>query len=190
MQTRQSATAATVAAREDKSVGSTIAAGRVEPKPARSPTSVAGNSSRHEALTASSTHMPFTATPGCGLRSFISRMDNLGCPDIIFVFGGTNDSWAGEPVGDYKYEKWNKGDFYTFRPAMAYMLDHMLKRYPNTRLYIIINSELRDDITESMKTICQHYGVKYIQLKDIDKMNGHPSIKGMAQIAQQISAQL
>ena len=123
-------------------------------------------------------------------RSFISRMDNLGCPDIIFVFGGTNDSWAGEPVGDYKYEKWNKGDFYTFRPAMAYMLDHMLKRYPNTRLYIIINSELRDDITESMKTICQHYGVKYIQLKDIDKMNGHPSIKGMAQIAQQISAQL
>ena len=104
--------------------------------------------------------------------------------------GGTNDSWAGEPVGDYKYEKWNKGDFYTFRPAMAYMLDHMLKRYPNSRLYIIINSELRDDITESMKTICQHYGVKYIQLKDIDKMNGHPSIKGMAQIAQQICAQL
>jgi hypothetical protein len=28
-------------------------------------------------------------------RSFITRMDNLGCPDIIFMFGATNDSWAG-----------------------------------------------------------------------------------------------
>ena len=26
-------------------------------------------------------------------RSFVTRMKNLGCPDIIFVFGGTNDSW-------------------------------------------------------------------------------------------------
>lgn len=24
----------------------------------------------------------------------VSRMKNLGCPDVIFVFGGTNDSWA------------------------------------------------------------------------------------------------
>ena len=119
-------------------------------------------------------------------RSFITRSDNLGCPDVIFVFGGTNDSWAGEPVGEYKYEGSTKGDFYTFRPAMAYLVDHMLKRYPNTRLYFLINSELREDITESMKTICQHYGVKYIQLENIDKMSGHPSIKGHAQIAEQI----
>ena len=123
-------------------------------------------------------------------RSFITRSDNLGCPDVIFVFGGTNDSWAGEPVGEYKYEGWTKGDFYTFRPAMAYLVDHMLKRYPNTRLYFLINSELREDITESMKTICQHYGVKYIQLENIDKMSGHPRIKGHAQIAEQIEKAL
>ena len=24
-------------------------------------------------------------------RSFITRMDKLGCPDIIFIFGATND---------------------------------------------------------------------------------------------------
>ena len=32
-------------------------------------------------------------------RSFITRMDKLGCPDIIFIFGATNDCWAGSPLG-------------------------------------------------------------------------------------------
>ena len=36
-------------------------------------------------------------------RSFLTRMDNLGNPDVILIFGATNDSWAGEPVGEYKF---------------------------------------------------------------------------------------
>lgn len=119
-------------------------------------------------------------------RSFLTRMDNLGDPDIIFIFGATNDSWAGEQVGEYKYENWTKADFYTFRPAMAYMLHHMQRRYPNVKIYFILNTELRQDITESCKAICQHYGVKCIALHDIDKMSGHPSVKGMKSIANQV----
>ncbi len=30
-------------------------------------------------------------------RSFVTRMNNLGCPDLIFIFGATNDSWSGLP---------------------------------------------------------------------------------------------
>lgn len=41
-------------------------------------------------------------------RSFITRMNSLGKPDVIFIFGGTNDSWAGVPIGEYKYEGWTK----------------------------------------------------------------------------------
>ena len=119
-------------------------------------------------------------------RSFLTRMDDLGCPDILFIFGATNDSWAGEPVGEYKYEGWRKSDFYTFRPAMAYMLHHVIHRYPNVEVYFILNSELRDDITESCKTICQHYNVPCIALHDIHKTNGHPSKKGMEAIANQV----
>lgn len=119
-------------------------------------------------------------------RSFLSRMDNLGNPDIILIFGATNDSWAGEPVGEYKYEGWRKSDFYTFRPAMAYMLHHVTHRYPNVQVYFILNSELRDDITESCKTICQHYKVPCITLHDIHKISGHPSKKGMEAIARQV----
>lgn len=119
-------------------------------------------------------------------RSFLKRMRNIGSPDILLVFGGTNDSWAGEEVGEYKYADWQWGDFYTFRPAMAYMVNWIKLHHPNVKVYYIINTELRDDITESMKTICRHYNVPYIELKDIDKKSGHPSVKGMKAIAEQV----
>ena len=121
------------------------------------------------------------------LRSFNTRMTNLGCPDIIFIFGATNDSWSGEPVGEYKYEAITQADLFQFRPAMAHMLDYMTKRYINTRIYFILNDGLRDDISSSAITICQHYYVPCIQLRNIDKKSGHPSVKGMTQIAEQIA---
>lgn len=123
-------------------------------------------------------------------RSFNTRMGDLGTPDIIFIFGATNDSWAGSPMGEYKYEGIRKADLYEFRPAMAYMLDWMTKRYVNTEIYFLLNSDLRESVNESVKTICAHYGVKVIALKDIHKISGHPSVKGMRQIAEQVGASL
>lgn len=123
-------------------------------------------------------------------RSFITRMDNLGCPDILFIFGGTNDSWANAPVGEFKYEDLRRDDLFSFRPAMAYMLKYITDRYLNTEIYFLINDGLRDEITSSIIEACKHYGVKYIKLHDIDKKNGHPTIKGHAAIASQIEAAL
>jgi len=123
-------------------------------------------------------------------RSFITRMGNLGCPDLIFIFGGTNDSWAGSPIGEYKYDDFNYGDFYNFRPAMAYMLQQMQWHYPNVEIVVLINDGLKESITTSMKTICDHYNIRYIELQNIDKMSGHPSVKGMQQICEQIESAL
>lgn len=119
-------------------------------------------------------------------RSFITRMDKLGCPDIIFIFGATNDSWAGVPLGEYRYADWTKADLYRFRPGMAYMLEQMIERYPNVELYFLLNSGLKEEINESVRTICKHYGVDCIELQDIDTLSGHPSVKGMEQICEQI----
>lgn len=121
-------------------------------------------------------------------RSFLKRVRNIGYPDILLIFGATNDSWAGEPVGEYKWSDWAYGDYYFFRPAMASLLSWVIKHHPNVRVYFLINSELRDDITESCKTICDHYGVEYIQLHDIEKRMGHPTAKGMSAIAEQVKA--
>lgn len=123
-------------------------------------------------------------------RSFVTRMKNLGCPDIIFVFGGTNDSWAGSPIGEYKYAGWMPEDLYAFRPAMAKMLSVMVDYYPNVEIYFLLNDGLKEEINESVKTICAYYQIPCIELKEIDKINGHPSIKGMKQICEQIEAYL
>lgn len=121
-------------------------------------------------------------------RSFNTRMDNLGQPDIIFIFGATNDSWAGSPIGDFKYEGIKKADLYEFRPALAHMLRWMTDRYVNTEIYFILNTELKDEINISVKTICEHYGVPVITLTEVDKISGHPSVKGMRQIADQVNS--
>lgn len=121
-------------------------------------------------------------------RSFVTRMGNLGCPDIIFVFGGTNDAWAGSPIGEYQYEGWTKEDLYSFRPAMAKMLDFMINRYPNVEIYFLLNDGLQEEINESVKTVCEYYQVPCIVLEGIDKQNGHPTVKGMKQICEQVEA--
>jgi len=121
-------------------------------------------------------------------RSFITRMDKLGDPDIILVFGATNDSWAGVPVGEYKYQDWTEPDLYTFRPAMARMMDGLKELYPKATLYFLLNTGLRPEINESAEEICRHYGVKLITLEDIDKDHGHPTQKGMRSIATQVAA--
>ena len=95
-------------------------------------------------------------------RSFISRSNALGNPDIILICGGTNDSWCGAPIGDYVYGNWTDLQLYTFRPAMAKLL-----------------ADLR-----------QHYGVECLDLQDIDKQRGHPSQKGMKAIAEQVLERL
>jgi hypothetical protein len=123
-------------------------------------------------------------------RSFCTRLTNLGSPDIILVFGATNDEWAHAPIGEYKYADWTREDLYKFRPAMAYLLCHLIDHYPNVKLYFILNAILSSDINESVLTVCQHYQVPVIRLENIDKQCGHPNVLGMQQIAQQVEKAL
>ena len=121
-------------------------------------------------------------------RSFIARMKNLGSPDLILILGATNDSWAHSPVGEYKYAGWTAEDLFSFRPAMAYMLETMKDYYPGTEIYFVLNCRLSDEIDESVHVICKHYGIPVVELEDIDCKAGHPTQKGMAQIADQVKA--
>lgn len=128
-------------------------------------------------------------------RSFITRVPLLlshpsGKPDVLLIFGGTNDSWANAPVGELQYADWNPKDLYSALPAYCYMLSYLHTNAPDTRVVNIINSELKPEITEGIKAAAQHYGMEYIQLEDIDKGWGHPTIKGMAQIRAAVEQQL
>ncbi|MCD8263981.1 MAG: SGNH/GDSL hydrolase family protein [Tannerellaceae bacterium] len=123
-------------------------------------------------------------------RSFVTRLENLGNPDIIFIFGGTNDTWAGSPLGEYQYEDWNKADLYHFRPAFCYLLSKLSEQYPGVKIYNITNTELSAEITDSMEAICRYYGITNINLQYIDKQAGHPSVNGMKAICKQVTEEL
>ncbi|MGN1265621.1 MAG: SGNH/GDSL hydrolase family protein [Muribaculaceae bacterium] len=84
-------------------------------------------------------------------NAFVSklRIERLGNPDVILVFGGTNDMWAGSPLGDYQYADWTEDDLRNFRPALCYLFDQLHKRYPNAIIYNIENTELRSEFYES-----------------------------------------
>lgn len=123
-------------------------------------------------------------------RTYASRIYNLGDPDIILVFGGTNDCWIPAPVGEYKYDGWTKSDLYSFKPAFAYLLHNLTMLYPDKKIYSILNCDLGEEIPEAMATICERYGVEMIALQGIDKQRGHPSQEGMRQICEQVQAAL
>ena len=109
-------------------------------------------------------------------RSFVARMNEIGDPDILFIFGGTNDDWVPAPMGEYKYKNWTKEDLYSFRPAMANLLHNLKQLYP----------DMKDETDESIRTICKKYKVDYIELHDIEKSINHPTLAGMTAIADQI----
>ena len=68
--------------------------------------------------------------------SFVNRVDRLGSPTLILICGATNDSWAGSPIGEYKWENWTAQDLYSFRPAMAKMLSDIKKLYQIGRAHV------------------------------------------------------
>jgi hypothetical protein len=114
-------------------------------------------------------------------RSFITRLPRLGSPDILFIFGGTNDSWAGVPVGEPQ-----SGDLFTYSPALDRLLADAKDRYPNVQIYFLLNDGLREDITRATITSCEAHQIPCIQLHDIHKKSGHPSVAGMQSIAEQV----
>lgn len=115
-------------------------------------------------------------------RSFVTRSTSLGDnPDIIYVFGGTNDDWVGAPLGDE-----NGTDLYSVRPAVKKMLRNIRSTYPDAVCLVIINTEMKADVEKSIVDACVAEDVPYVKLKAIDKQNGHPSVSGMEAIATQV----
>ena len=122
-------------------------------------------------------------------RAFIKRMYNVtpGNPDLIVIFGGTNDSWANAPVGELKFNDWTSTDMYSCLPACCFMLEYFTTAAPETQVVFLLNSELKRDVTEGIINACEHYKVPCLHLKDIEKKAGHPSIKGMTEISRQLA---
>lgn len=126
--------------------------------------------------------------------SFISRIDKYIAEgffeehdiDTMIVFGGTNDSWIDAPIGKVQYANWSGEDLKSALPAFCYLIEKAksVAKEP----IVVINSDLKEEITNGFMAACEKNRVKYLCLKEIDKYNGHPTELGMEQIAKQVTA--
>lgn len=128
-------------------------------------------------------------------NSYLRRMDNLGNPDVIFVFGGTNDVWDGAGFGEFVYADWTDEQLCEIRPAIAYLFENLARLYPNAEVYFLIDMDLCssgvDDETKqvfinSVHRIANHYNVKFIDIEEIHKAYWHPDAQGQDDIARQV----
>lgn len=120
-----------------------------------------------------------------GPHSFIRRADDLGNPDVIFVFGGTNDVWQKAPIGNYQYGNWSDEDLCSFRPGLAFLCQKLKRYYPSATIWFLIDMELSPEIIDSFHTILSHYQMNHVDLYDISKDWMHPTAAGMKPIASQ-----
>lgn len=124
--------------------------------------------------------------------SFVSRIDKYITEkfftenkiNTMFIFGGTNDSWIDAPVGNLKYADWTNDDLKCVLPAFCYLLDKA-KKVAND-IIVIVNTDLKEEITQGFKEACEQLQVKCLCLKEIDKECGHPTELGMKQICKQV----
>lgn len=106
--------------------------------------------------------------------------------NTVFLFGASNDSGANSPLGEIKYDNFEEKDLYFALPAISYIIKLLKETVPNAAIYFPINDDIKPEIRLVIPTICEHYGVKAIPLKNIEKLESHPTIEGMIQMKDQI----
>ena len=111
-------------------------------------------------------------------------------PDIIFLFGCTNDYWFNRTMGRPQYSNWTEEDLQCTLPAYCYILDYLKEENPQARIVAIINDVFSPEIEGDMIASAEYYGAAVVKLNSIDKQNDHPTALGMEQIFRQVDAVL
>lgn len=123
----------------------------------------------------------------CRMRQVLSHHGiDQQRPDLIFLFGGTNDSWLDRTVGENNYGVRSESQLWSVLPAFCEMLEYVSTENPQAQVVCIVNTDLKTEIAEGISSACDHYHVTCCPLHDIEKQNGHPTLKGMSQIAEQV----
>ena len=126
--------------------------------------------------------------------SFIYRLDKLAREgffkvnkvDTVLVFGGTNDSWCEAELGEEMYSGWQKEDLYKVLPAVGFFFTRLREILPDAEIYGICNSEIKPEIIGAIKHACERVGGVSIALENVEKIEGHPTPRGMIEIKEQI----
>ena len=148
--------------------------------------SFVGNNKDTNSATPTSCHAPGNDTGPDTCMAGMTRIKRLsanGTPDIIYVYGGTNDiaqpGTPGESLGnfdssvDYSSVDTTSTKWSTFVDAYRTMLQRMQYLYPKSKIIALLptycvnyyNRTNLDAWVEQIKNICDYFGVNYIDLR-------------------------
>lgn len=159
-----------------------------------------------------------TLVTGSGSTAFnnqtrIDHLGNNGTPDLILVFGGTNDAGNSATIGTFNggvYSDYDTAakiaalDVSTFANAYKAMLIRLMYTYPTSEIVCILPTfttsyytiQALDDYVEIIKEACDFFGIKWIDVRvsDINIFNKatylvdgiHPNAQGMQLLANKI----
>ena len=130
----------------------------------------------------------------CRYSSFVTRLEKYISDgyfekneiDTVFVFGGTNDSWADAPLG--KFDDAGEDALYSVLPAIRCFLRRLRDTIPDGRIIVILNTEIKVEITDALESEGEAVGATVVRLSNISKVSGHPESVGMKQIYEQVRA--
>ena len=91
------------------------------------------------------------------------------------------------PLGEVKLSDWVDDDLFNVLPAICYFAYTLKTDLPKAEIVLIINTGIKEEIQDCFETAAKAFGVKFVRLHDVDKVNNHPSAKGMAAICDQIA---
>ena len=106
--------------------------------------------------------------------------------DTVFLFGGTNDSWCNAPLGEIKFFDWEEKDLFNVLPAICYFAHVLRSDLPNAEIVFVLNTNLKQEIQDCIEEVSKRYRLSFVRLMNINKESGHPTAKGMKEIANQI----
>ncbi|MBP3944420.1 hypothetical protein J5U18_12800 [Sphingobacteriaceae bacterium WQ 2009] len=122
----------------------------------------------------------FVSSNGGAVSSFQNRLNLLGTPDVIFIFGGTNDFNGNVPLGDIDFA--TEFDLTQFTDAYCNVIQQVSVNYPNAMIYcmtplkrgangIVVTKNSTysvDQMCDRIIDIAKIYGVNYIDTRRIN----------------------
>jgi hypothetical protein len=71
-------------------------------------------------------------------------------------------------------------------PAISYFAKTLRTDLPDARVVFIANCGIKEEIVSAIEKASELFCVETVVLHNVDKYDGHPTVKGMQQIAEQV----
>lgn len=124
----------------------------------------------------------------------LSRIENLGNPDCIFLWGGVNDQNNGVDVGTIDFSLPDEDlDESKFAPALILLIRSLKSLYMESQIVLFVEDDLGEEYSKTMFDIASYFGLKTIDLSHLrtSKFDAlHYNANGMIQVANETIKQL